>query len=264
MQPLIEYQQLQPGYQVIEIRWYLDGRDGYPAYLRGHIPGAIYLDFDRVACRIGDPQLGRHPFPSPQDFANDLAKLGIKPDRPVVVVDDQQGSIAARVWFMLDALGFESAVLDGGIDAVPASKLCSEPCQLEPVASWRSSIATWPVLLSLPDRVTLLDARARDRYLGIVEPIDPAKGHIPGAISAPWTLTIANGKMRPEDELAKLFRPFASQPTAAYCGSGVTACQLILAARIAGVHIDLYAPSYSGWLASNNEPCIKDCGSLDH
>ena len=49
---------------------------------------------------------------------------------------------------------------------------------------------------------TTLDARAGERYRGEVEPIDPRAGHVPGAVSAPTTENLADGRFRPAAELA--------------------------------------------------------------
>ena len=114
----------------------------------------------------------------------------------------------------------------------------------------------------------LLDARAPERYRGDVEPVDPAAGHIPGAISAP-----ARGNIAPEGlflssaELARRFcglgLPPASGPGAeageppligAYCGSGVNAAQEILALEIAGLPAALYVGSWSAWSADPSRP----------
>ena len=98
---------------------------------------------------------------------------------------------------------------------------------------------------------TLLDARAAARYRGEVEPLDPVAGHIPGAVNLPLTdLLHADGTFVSADQItARLAAAVSSGPTAASCGSGVTACQLILAAAVVGRSIALYPGSFSGWLA---------------
>jgi thiosulfate/3-mercaptopyruvate sulfurtransferase len=90
----------------------------------------------------------------------------------------------------------------------------------------------------------LLDARAPERFRGEVEPIDPVAGHIPGAVNVPFTEIAPQGRFLPADDLkARL----GTDPFVAYCGSGVTACVLVLAGEVAGVEGRLYPGSWSEW-----------------
>ena len=101
----------------------------------------------------------------------------------------------------------------------------------------------------------LLDARAGERYRGEVEPIDPRAGHIPGAVSAPTAANLdATGRFLPPDVLRHRFEELGvrdGEPVAAYCGSGVSAAQEVLALVIAGFRPALYPGSWSQW--SNRE-----------
>src|SRR5688500_3081850 len=90
-----------PGVRVVDVRWYMDGRRGSDEFAVGHIPGAVHVDVDRdLAARAG-PGTGRHPLPVPASFADVLARAGIGPDTVVVAYDDDGGSRAARLWWML-------------------------------------------------------------------------------------------------------------------------------------------------------------------
>ncbi|MDQ6656872.1 MAG: rhodanese-like domain-containing protein, partial [Actinomycetota bacterium] len=117
----------------------------------------------------------------------------------------------------------------------------------------------------------LLDAREPERFRGEKEPIDPVAGHIPGAVNLPSAeLVTGLGTFRPVQELTARFaaaglpaadntEPGSSAPVAvASCGSGVTACHLILAGRIAGLDLALYPGSYSGWCAAHR-PVATGC-----
>ena len=83
-----------------------------------------------------------------------------------------------------------------------------------------------------------------ERYRGETEPVDPVAGHIPGAASLPSSEVAPAGRFRSPDELR---RRLGSEPFVAYCGSGVTACTLVLAAELAGVEARLYPGSLSEW-----------------
>ena len=91
----------------------------------------------------------------------------------------------------------------------------------------------------------LLDARAPERFRGEHEPIDPVAGHVPGAHNAPCDRARprAAATCRP----AELRERLGDAPFVAYCGSGVTACTLLVAAELAGVEARLYPGSWSEW-----------------
>jgi thiosulfate/3-mercaptopyruvate sulfurtransferase len=100
----------------------------------------------------------------------------------------------------------------------------------------------------------LIDVRAAERYRGEVEPIDPVAGHIPGALSAPYTSNLApDGTFEPIEMLRKdylaLLDDVPTQRIVFYCGSGVTAAQSVLAVTHAGLGLPrLYPGSWSEWI----------------
>src|SRR5712691_6754309 len=100
--------------RVIDFRWYLLGRKGHDEYLRGHIPGAVFVELDLVTGKGA----GRHPLPSAIQFEQEMRKAGVSAKTRVVIYDDEAGSVAARLWFMLGWFGHDAqAVLDGGLQA---------------------------------------------------------------------------------------------------------------------------------------------------
>ena len=106
-----------PDLRLVDVRWVLGSPGaGRAAYDAGHLPGAIFLDLDTdLAAAVGP---GRHPLPAPADFRERLEAAGIGAGDEVVAYDDAGGSIAARLWWMLDDLGHERVrVLDGGLPA---------------------------------------------------------------------------------------------------------------------------------------------------
>ena len=87
------------------------------AYLKAHIPGAVYVHLDRdLSGPIVPGKTGRHPWPSVEKATQLFSRLGLGPDTQVVAYDDAGGGLAAaRLWWMLRWLGHEAvAVLDGG------------------------------------------------------------------------------------------------------------------------------------------------------
>jgi thiosulfate/3-mercaptopyruvate sulfurtransferase len=238
-------------FHVYDIRWSLADPDhGRDAFLRGHVPGAVFVDLDRDLAAA--PSIdGRHPLPDPATFAATLGRLGLTPADPVVVYDDSGGSVAARMWWMLISIGHtEVLVLDGGFQAWLGSGRAVEigdriPEEATyPVPDGYTGVVGWN---ELEGRV-LIDARAPERYRGEVEPVDPKAGHIPGAVNVPYTGNLDDsGRFLDPETLAKRFEGAGPKPVV-YCGSGVNACHLALAMAVAGMEApDLYAGSFSEW-----------------
>jgi thiosulfate/3-mercaptopyruvate sulfurtransferase len=282
---------------VVDLRWYL-GKPGagLAAYRGGHIPGAIFLDLDDdLADPLGLGAPGRHPLPDPAAFAERMAAAGIGDGDRVVGYDDVGGWVAARLWWMLDNLGFGRrgrpgewvGVLDGGIKSwVEAGQPLSTEAAPVPASAGLQLATSWHGVIErheLKDRlgeVTLLDARGAPRYRGETEPIDPVAGHIPTAISAPYDTNLRpDGTMKSPAELRGQFASFGivvagSGPEAVMsCGSGTSACHHSLAMRVAGLpDPTLYVGSYSDWsrsgepVATGSEPGSppnNDAGSAE-
>ena len=240
---------------------------GERAYAQGHLPGAIHAHLDRDLCGAKTGRNGRHPLPVRSDWAATLARLGVTPARAVVVYDAQGGMYAACAWWMLLWAGHrEVRVLDGGLQAWKAAGGAVESGVVAPVAapapyplgdSLVASVDADALQQSL-GRVTLLDARAGERYRGEVEPLDKRAGHIPGARSRFFKDNLAaDGRFRPAAELRAAFEAFGAAPADVVhqCGSGVTACHNLLAMEAAGLAGSvLYPGSWSEWSSDPARP----------
>ncbi|NND13787.1 MAG: sulfurtransferase [Acidimicrobiia bacterium] len=242
-----------------DVRWYLDGRDGYAAYLDGHLPGAVFIDLDTVLAGPGAPSIGRHPLPEPEVFARGLGRAGIGEDSMVVAYDDAAGMTASRLVWMLRILGRNAALLDGGLDAWTGPLERGAP-ETRAVAH---KAEPWPdnflagaenVKQHLADGGLVVDARAAERYRGEFEPVDPRPGHIPGAVNLPFTDLLRDGSLR-SDVRDILEERGIDSTTIAYCGSGVSACLEVLAAESVGLgRPRLYIGSWSGWSSEPSRP----------
>jgi thiosulfate/3-mercaptopyruvate sulfurtransferase len=252
---------------VVDVRWSPGGGtdEARRLFEEGHIPGAIFLDVDSDLS--GEPFVdgpGRHPLPAPEAFARTLVTAGIGDGDRIVAYDDMQGSLAARLWWMLDAWGSEVSLLDGGLQAWDG------PLQTG-VAAERAvgsvSVRPWPqarlvdangVTAAQDEGVIVFDARAPERFRGETEPIDPVAGHIPGAVNLPWTGNIdpATGRFLSADVLRERYeRALRGRAAIAQCGSGTTACHDIFAMRLAGLPDPvLYEGSWSDWVSDPTRP----------
>ncbi|MBB4925690.1 sulfurtransferase [Kitasatospora kifunensis] len=236
------------------------GAVGAAEYAAGHLPGAVFVDLDRVLAAPPGAG-GRHPLPDPVSLGAALRLAGVSADRPVVVYDGGPATSAARAWWVLRWAGHPAVrVLDGGFAAWRAA---GQPESTEAPAPAAGDFTPTPGQLPTLDADQaaelartglLLDARAGERYRGEVEPLDPQAGHIPGAVSAPtFENNAADGRFRSAAELVERFRALGveGQQVGVYCGSGVTAAHQALALAVAGHQVALYPGSWSEW---SNDP----------
>jgi thiosulfate/3-mercaptopyruvate sulfurtransferase len=199
-----------------------------------------------------------------------LSRLGARADSLVVAYDDAGGAVAARLWWLLGYFGHGGGrVLDGGLQAWVAA---GQP--LETAVRARPPAPPLP-LVPRPERVVdkrrvaelarsaaavVLDARSRERFEGIVEPVDARPGHVPGAVSAPFSenLVAPGGVFCDPAELAARYAALGAteaETVVAYCGSGVTACHDLLALELAGrSDALLYEGSWGDWARDPSLP----------
>jgi thiosulfate/3-mercaptopyruvate sulfurtransferase len=245
-----------------------------PAYGRGayrdeHVPGAIYADLNADLSAPVTATSGRHPLPEPGEFAAHLRAWGVDTDSRVVAYDDGNGAYASRLWWMLRWLGHDDvAVLDGGMRrwlqlGLPLSEDVPTPAPGNFSAHPRPGMAASAaeVLAAAASPVArVLDARAPERYRGEVEPIDRVAGHVPGARNHPFAASLdPQGRFLPpgalRDALAASLGGVAPGSTIVYCGSGVTACHVLLALEHAGLGgARLYPGSWSEWCRDPARP----------
>ncbi|OAV43873.1 sulfurtransferase [Lewinella sp. 4G2] len=257
-----------PSLLVFDVRHNLfDVEAGRTSFREGHIPGAYHLHMDDdLSGEIIPGKTGRHPLPPVEVFTAKMSLFDLDAGKQVVVYDDKGGALAARLWWMLRAIGHENVrVLDGGYPAWVHANL---PVQTEqvplPATDYRRGAAAYPVstyqlrtcgsaqIRQLDESATLVDSRTAERYRGEHEPIDPVAGHIPGAVNYPWPDNLnADGTFKDQDQLKIRFATLgdkADDPIF-YCGSGVTACHNLLAfERAFGRMGTLYAGSWSEFI----------------
>lgn len=257
-------------WRLVDCRFDLrDPAAGELAYEAGHIPGAVYAHLDRDLSGPKTGSNGRHPLPDAGILAQTFGRLGIGPATQVVAYDQDSGQFASRLWWMLRWLGHDlAAVLNGGL-----AKWVSEgrPTRVGIEIADPQTFTAQPraeMLASLADVGdasrrgvwSLVDARAPERYRGEIEPIDRVAGHIPGAHNHFFQTNLTDrGLLRARSELESGFRQTLGGTPAAkvicYCGSGVTACQNLLALEHAGLRgARLYVGSWSEWSSDPSRP----------
>lgn len=230
-------------------------------YLNAHIPGALFFDVDAVADRESSLP---HMYPSAEQFARDVAALGISDDDRVVAYDSGSWLAAPRAWWMFLSFGHRDVkVLDGGLKkwllegrAVESGIVAPRPGRLNATFDPAYVRDKAQVLANIETHSEqIVDARARERFEGKAAEPWPGRraGRVPGSENVPFGDLIdpTTGAMKPADDLRRAFARAGvdlKRPIVTMCGSGVSAAVLTLALYRLGVRGSaLYDGSWAEW-----------------
>ncbi|KAA1431272.1 sulfurtransferase [Mycolicibacter arupensis] len=263
---------------VLDVRWSLDEPDGHPAYLRGHLPGAVYVSLEDELSDHTVADRGRHPLPTGRNLEAAARRWGVRRNAPVVVYDDWQRAASGRLWWLLTTSGVRDVrILDGGLPAwiraggeLDTGDVWPEPgnVTLLPEDLYDGLRPT----LTADEagdgarigELALLDARGPDRFRGETEPLDAVAGHIPGAQNLQFTTLLAeDGTFLPDDEIAALLADrgiSADAPVGAYCGSGISATVIVAALAVLGRSAAMFPGSWSQWSSDSSRPVARGAG----
>lgn len=261
-----------PSWIIVDCRYFLqDVEAGWRMYRAAHIPGAFHASLDEDLSGTKTGKNGRHPLPDPDRFAAFLRELGTHEATQLIAYDSGGDMVAARFWFLARYIGHDAvAVLDGGFAAWAGM---GKPIAVqEPVRPKNGTVQAHPrrdqavaaqhVLDSLESgSFTLVDARSADRFSGENETIDPAAGHIPGALNRPYRSNFTGpfGQFKAPEELRKEFQALGipAERIVHQCGSGVSAAVNMLAMEHAGLSgTRLYPGSWSEWSSDPSRPIV--------
>ena len=257
----------------VDARWYMpnDPRNVHEAYQASHLPGAVFLDIDKVSSAS---EAHPHLMPSAQTMASWLGENGFSPSDPIIIYDDTGLFTAPRGWWMLKSLGHGPVwVMEGGLNGWVAAGL---PVSSETV-NWPASPYPLPHASSAPasrsdvaraitdKHSRLVDGRPEGRFTGTAPEPRPglSSGHMPGAVNVPFSsLANPDGSLKSSQELEAIFAAVGlrrDDDIIATCGSGITACVPLLALSEIGWagRLKLYDGSWIDWASQPDAPIAK-------
>jgi thiosulfate/3-mercaptopyruvate sulfurtransferase len=243
--------------RLLDVRWRLNEPEGRPAYLRGHLPGAVFVDLERELSDPGRPERGRYPLPEPSRLSAAAQRWGISAGDRVVAYDDNDGVAAARAWWTLTGHGLDVRVLDGGFRAwVALGQELERGDRAVPPGqvAWGPTVAPTATIddaALAPREGVLVDVRMPSHYRGQVGGADPVAGHIPGAINIPTITHIEpDGRLRPAAQIRETLRSHgitSGDRVVLYCSHGVASAHSALAFAHAGVPTRVFVGGWSQW-----------------
>lgn len=243
--------------------------DTHARYVVQHIPGAIFFDIEKLSDHSTPLP---HTLPKPEDFSRSMSELGVGDQMDIVVYE--QGSVfsAPRAWWMLRTFGAKNVfLLDGGLPAwIEAGQPTeSGAVQVAPAsfqAKFNGDVVRDfdQVRQLIAQHGQILDARSAGRFSGAAPEPRPglSSGHMPGAVSVPFTELVVDGRLKSTEQLREIFAAKGvkiEQPITTTCGSGVTAAVIALGLEMVGAQqVSLYDGSWSEYAQNPRAVIEKD------
>ena len=238
-----------PNVRIVDCRYYFDGRVGRDEYDKGHLPGAVYLDWSNELSTQDDPiafKVARGP-----QVQAVMERLGIGDDTLIVGYDDEGGHFVSRLWLVLARHGRDEnlRILEGGITkwVQEGRPLTSDPpaelgaATFTPRDGPEEILATADEVLAARDdpNTVVVDVRRETEYTG--EELRAARGgRVPGATRVFWQDNLRwddDRAFRPPDEIRARYLDAGVTPdrqVITYCQGAVRAAHTALTLKMLG------------------------------
>jgi thiosulfate/3-mercaptopyruvate sulfurtransferase len=202
-------------------------------------------------------------FPTQEKFTSESQKLGINKNSTIVVYDTLGIYSSPRAWWMFKAMGHSNVfVLEGGLPEWIKEGYPTENQQETIYTLGDFEAKLQPEFIKNKEQIleniktkeaVLMDARSQDRFYATHE--EPRaglrSGHIPGSINVPFTELQKDGKYKSAAELTEILK-LNDQPLLFTCGSGITACIVLLACEMISDNPKaIYDGSWTEWGSSD-------------
>ena len=250
--------------KIIDCRWYLNKpKKGNLEYKKSHIENSIYFDIEKLSNNQCDLP---HMLPSKKQIQSFLRRNGININDEIIIYDQEGFFCSGRVWFIFKICGFKKIrILDGGFTKWTKLNLpiTNKTKKLEKsnfiFDSFESKrIVNKEELKKIITRkdfnIKIIDARPKKRFLGLEkEPRSNMKrGRVKSSINIPFTIITNNQLIKNFYELKHLIfdqnKIKKTDIIVCYCGSGVTACNIIFVLTLLGIkNVKLYDGSWAEW-----------------
>lgn len=226
-------------------------------YADGHIPGAVWLDNNAIRIANRPPTF----LPTPAEFEELMARLGIGNATRVIAYDERGGIYATRLWWILNHYGHANvAVLDGGWTKWTADKLPVDAGTPTPTrAAFRVRPGTVKVATAEDVKgainktgVKLVDARTQGEIEGRDLRGIRRAGYIESSVPVYWedTLDPTTRTFKSAVEIEKLYRSRGIQPSdeiITYCQVGMRASHDLFTLALIGHDLDKLRNYYGSW-----------------
>ncbi len=246
--------------------------DTHARYLARHIPDAVFFDIEQLSDHSTSLP---HMLPKPEDFSRNIGALGIGDETDIVVYEQGDVFSAPRAWWMLRIFGARNVfLLDGGLRAwieaglpTESGEVYSTPATFDARFNSGAVKDFAQIEQLIAQHGQILDARSAGRFSGAAPEPRPglSSGHMPGAVSVPFTELVADGRLKPADQLSEIFAAKGvktDEPITTTCGSGVTAAVIALGLEIVGTsQVSLYDGSWSEYAQHPRAVIEKATGS---
>lgn len=244
-----------------------DPEEGLNAYKKGHIKGAQFVSLEEIMTGKVSTYGGRHPLPDLKEFTDHMMNLGVDDDSIVIIYDDGNIAMAGRLWWLLKYIGKEDVfILEGGISKWMDNN--GEITTKVPKINRSNSLSLninkrmnvdmeYVKNATNSSTIAIVDARAYERYIGEVEPLDKIAGHIPKALNYPWMDLVKDGEIISLERLRDKFKSLNEyDEVIVHCGSGITGTVNYILMDEIGLSPRLYSGGYSDWISYEDNPVV--------